>query len=42
MTQPDVFSDPEKANELATEKVNTEQQLERVMTQWEELQESLS
>ncbi|MBM0868899.1 ABC transporter ATP-binding protein, partial [Staphylococcus auricularis] len=42
MTQPDVFSDPEKANELATEKFNTEQQLERVMTQWEELQESLS
>lgn len=42
MTQPDVFSDPEKANELATDKVNTEQQLERVMKQWEELQESLS
>lgn len=39
MTQPDIFNDPIKANELAEQKLSTERQLENVMAEWEELQE---
>ncbi|MFF5514986.1 ABC-F family ATP-binding cassette domain-containing protein [Staphylococcus capitis] len=41
LTQPEVFNDPMKAAELAKEKNNTEQKLEQVMLEWEELQEKL-
>lgn len=41
LTQPEVFNDPKKASELADEKSSIEQQLEQVMTEWEELQEKL-
>ncbi|MDZ5507518.1 ABC-F family ATP-binding cassette domain-containing protein [Staphylococcus capitis] len=41
LTQPEVFNDPIKAAELAEEKNNTEQKLEQVMLEWEELQEKL-
>ncbi|MDH9624426.1 ABC-F type ribosomal protection protein [Staphylococcus capitis] len=41
LTQPEVFNDPMKATELAEEKNNTEQKLEQVMLEWEELQEKL-
>jgi len=41
LTQPEVFNDPMKAAELAEEKNNTEQKLEQVMLEWEELQEKL-
>ncbi|CAL28459.1 ABC-F family ATP-binding cassette domain-containing protein [Staphylococcus carnosus] len=41
LTQPEIFSDPEKAGELADEKNNTEQQLEQIMIRWEELQEKI-
>ena len=39
LTQPEVYSDPEKANTLAIEKQQTEQQLEQALELWEELQE---
>lgn len=41
LTQPEVFSDPEKAAQLAEEKETIEQQLEHVMETWEELQEKM-
>lgn len=41
LTQPDVYSDPIKSNELAELKSNTEQELEQAMMGWEELQEKL-
>ena len=41
LTQPDVYSDPIKSNELAELKSNTEQKLEQAMMEWEELQEKL-
>ncbi|RYL10363.1 ABC-F family ATP-binding cassette domain-containing protein [Staphylococcus sp. RIT622] len=41
LTQPEVFNDPIKAVELAEKKNNTEQKLEQVMLEWEELQEKL-
>lgn len=41
LTEPEVFNDPIKATELAEEKNNTEQKLEQVMLEWEELQEKL-
>ena len=42
MTQPDIFNDPIKANELAEQKLSIEQQLENVMAEWEELQEKFN
>ncbi|MBK3719245.1 putative ABC transporter ATP-binding protein YheS [Staphylococcus arlettae] len=39
LTQPEIYSDPEKANALAIEKQQTEQQLEQALELWEELQE---
>ena len=42
MTQPDIFNDPIKANELAEQKLSTERQLENVMAEWEELQEKFN
>ncbi|MDW5471126.1 ABC-F family ATP-binding cassette domain-containing protein [Staphylococcus equorum] len=41
LTQPDVYSNPEKANDLAIEKETAEQKLEQVMDEWAELQEML-
>lgn len=41
LTQPEVFSDPEKSAEYANQKQETEQKLEQVMVEWEELQEKL-
>lgn len=41
LTQPDVYSNPEKANDLAIEKEIAEQKLEQVMDEWAELQELL-
>ncbi|MCJ1655959.1 ABC-F family ATP-binding cassette domain-containing protein [Staphylococcus sp. NRL 16/872] len=41
LTQPEIFNDPIKASELANEKMETEQKLEQVMIEWEELQEML-
>ena len=41
LTQPDVYSDPIKSNELAELKSNTEHELEQAMMEWEELQEKL-
>ncbi|MHB7916195.1 ribosomal protection-like ABC-F family protein [Staphylococcus borealis] len=41
LTQPDVFNNPEKASSLANQKQETEQKLEQVMTQWENLQENV-
>lgn len=41
LTQPEIFNDPIKASELANEKAETEQKLEQVMMEWEELQEML-
>ncbi|MDU3145703.1 MAG: ABC transporter ATP-binding protein, partial [Staphylococcus sp.] len=41
LTQPDIFNDPIKANELAEQKLSTERQLENVMAEWEELQEKI-
>ena len=41
LTQPEIFNDPIKAAELANEKTETEQKLEQVMIEWEELQEML-
>lgn len=41
LTQPEVFSDPEKSAEYANQKQETEQKLEQIMVEWEELQEKL-
>ncbi|KRG08794.1 ABC-F family ATP-binding cassette domain-containing protein [Staphylococcus sp. NAM3COL9] len=41
LTQPDVYSNPEKANDLAIEKEIAEQKSEQVMDEWAELQEML-
>lgn len=41
LTQPEVFNDPEKSAEYANQKQETEQKLEQVMVEWEELQEKL-
>ncbi|PTU84785.1 ABC transporter ATP-binding protein [Staphylococcus pasteuri] len=41
LMQPEVYSNPVKANELAELKSNTEQELEQAMIEWEELQEKL-
>lgn len=41
LTQPDVFNNPEKASSLATQKLETEQMLEQVMSEWEDLQENI-
>ncbi|WP_436861229.1 ABC-F family ATP-binding cassette domain-containing protein [Staphylococcus caeli] len=41
LTQPEVYSNPEKANELALAKSEAEQKLEQVMSEWAELQEKL-
>ena len=42
LTQPEVYSDPQKANEMTQEKNDAEQKLEQTMTEWAELQESLT
>ncbi len=41
LTQPDVFNNPEKASSLATQKLETEQMLEQVMSEWENLQKNI-
>lgn len=41
LTKPEIYSDPEKANEIAISKSDTEQKLEQVMFEWAELQELL-
>ncbi len=41
LTQPDVFNNPEKASSLANQKLETEQMLEQVMLEWENLQENI-
>ena len=41
LTLPDVYSNPEKANDLAISKQHTEQKLEQVMSEWAELQKKL-
>ena len=41
LTQPDVFNNPEKASSLANQKLETEQTLEQVMSEWENLQENI-
>ncbi|MEB5701600.1 ABC-F family ATP-binding cassette domain-containing protein [Staphylococcus saprophyticus] len=41
LTLPAVYSNPEKANDLAISKQHTEQKLEQVMSEWAELQEKL-
>lgn len=41
LTQPDVFNNPEKASSLATQELETEQMLEQVMSEWENLQENI-
>lgn len=41
LTQPDVFNNPEKPSSLATQKLETEQMLEQVMSEWENLQENI-
>ncbi|WP_240595087.1 ribosomal protection-like ABC-F family protein, partial [Staphylococcus argensis] len=41
LTQPDIFSDPEKAAEIAEQKSQIEHTLEEAMINWEELQEKL-
>lgn len=41
LTLPDVYTNPEKANDLAISKQHTEQKLEQVMSEWAELQEKL-
>lgn len=41
LTQPDVFNNPEKASALANQKLETEQMLEQVMSEWENLQENI-
>lgn len=41
LTQPDVFNNPEIASSLATQKLETEQMLEQVMSEWENLQENI-
>lgn len=41
LTKPEIFSNPDKANDIAITKAETEQKLEQVMSEWAELQESL-
>lgn len=41
LTQPDVFNNPDKASSLANQKLETEQMLEQVMSEWENLQENI-
>ncbi|PHK48682.1 ABC-F family ATP-binding cassette domain-containing protein [Staphylococcus edaphicus] len=41
LTLPNVYSNPEKANELALSKQHTEQKLEQIMAEWADLQEKL-
>lgn len=41
LTQPDVFNNPEKVSSLANQKLETEQMLEQVMSEWENLQENI-
>ncbi|MEP9853293.1 ribosomal protection-like ABC-F family protein [Staphylococcus aureus] len=41
LTHPDVYSNPDKANDLAIEKEKAEHKLEQVMNEWAELQEML-
>ena len=41
LTQPDVFNNPDKASSLANQKLETEQKLEQVMLEWENLQENI-
>ncbi|WP_322631592.1 ABC-F family ATP-binding cassette domain-containing protein [Staphylococcus haemolyticus] len=41
LTQPNVFNNPEKASSLANQKLETEQMLEQVMSEWENLQENI-
>lgn len=41
LTQPEVYSNPQKANELAIQKQDSEQKLEHAMSKWEELQQKL-
>lgn len=41
LTKPEIFSNPDKANDIAIAKAETEQKLEQVMSEWAELQESL-
>ncbi|OLF64270.1 ABC-F family ATP-binding cassette domain-containing protein [Staphylococcus sp. MB377] len=41
LTQPDVFNNPDKASSLANQKFETEQKLEQVMLEWENLQENI-
>lgn len=41
LTQPDVFNNPDKASLLANQKLETEQKLEQVMLEWENLQENI-
>lgn len=41
LTKPEIFSNPDKANDIAIAKAETEQKLEQVMSEWAELQELL-
>ncbi|WP_151126489.1 hypothetical protein, partial [Staphylococcus aureus] len=41
LTQPEVYNNPQKANELAIQKQDSEQKLEHAMSKWEELQQKL-
>ncbi|QSY53347.1 ribosomal protection-like ABC-F family protein [Staphylococcus simiae] len=41
LTQPEIFNAPQKANELAMQKSDSEQKLEQAMIEWEELQQKL-
>lgn len=40
LTQPEVYNNPQKANELAIQKQDSEQKLEHAMSKWEELQQN--
>ncbi|OEK98969.1 ABC transporter ATP-binding protein [Staphylococcus succinus] len=42
LTLPDIYSNPDKANDIAIKKATAEQHLEQVMAEWAELQEMLS
>lgn len=41
LTKPEIFSDPDKANDIAIAKAEAEHKLEQVMAEWAELQETL-
>ncbi|RIN31601.1 ABC transporter ATP-binding protein, partial [Staphylococcus succinus] len=41
LTLPDIYSNPDKANDIAIKKATAEQHLEEVMAEWAELQEML-